>query len=41
MKSRIFSRIGYNEMFNCTADIKKILSKIEIESALEFLVVLN
>lgn len=28
-------------MFNCTADIKKILSKIEIELALEFLVVLN
>jgi len=41
MKSKISSRIGYNEIFNCTADIKKILSKIEIKPALEFLVVLN
>lgn len=41
MKSRIFSRIGYYDVFNGTADIKNLLSKIEIEPALEFLVVLN
>jgi len=41
MKSRIFSRIGYNDVFNESADIKSILSKIEIKPALEFLVVLN
>lgn len=41
MKSRIFSRIGYKDIFNESADIKSILSKIEIEPALEFLVVLN
>lgn len=41
MKSRIFSRIGYKDIFNESVDIKSILSKIEIEPALEFLVVLN
>lgn len=41
MKAKIFSRIGYSEVFNKSADIKNLLRKIEIDPALEFLVVLN
>lgn len=41
MKTKMFSRVGYKEVFNKSADIKKLIDKIEIEPALEFLTVLN
>lgn len=41
MKTKFYSRIGYKNIFNKTADIAEILNQIHIESALEFFTFLN
>lgn len=41
METKIISRIGYKDIFSKTININDLISKIELEPALEFLVALN
>ena len=41
METKIISRIGYKDIFNKQINLNDLISKIELEPALEFLVALN